>query len=84
MLINITVMIAQYFLAEIHQGVILGITLIQFISMCILREQMYEDWGEGIFMPTSDCIRGIFGTIKYGTLIAASVLIDFYINFWYQ
>jgi hypothetical protein len=44
---------------------------------------MYEEWGEGIFMPTQDCIRGIFGTMKYGFIIAGSVLIDFYINFWY-
>ncbi len=45
-------MTAQYFLAHFHEGVIIGIAFVQFISMCTIREVMYEEWGEGIFMPT--------------------------------
>ena len=37
---------------------------------------MDDEYGEGMFLPTSDCLKGIFAAIKFGVLLAASVYVD--------
>lgn len=47
--------------------------------MIVIRKIMEDEYGEAIFLPTCDCLKGIINTMKFGIIIVASAVLDLWV-----